>query len=174
MSNNKSRNARTFLSLAASTLFFLSTLDASNAMAFDAIDASRALTPNWNPQGPANGSTVTTVEEAFDGWSVEATFAWYSKQGRPAWHLIESRVEISGEADASKTGAKHEPGTPPDPNPPTLPPPDGNGSQTSTFWSGGWTYTVDYVWGVRNGVLGWHISSYSVKYTPQKPKPILQ
>ncbi len=146
------------------------------AHAIDITEASYALAPTWVPSGPANGSVSATAAASRDGWHIEAKFTWKAVNGRPAWHLVESNAESVGQvatlSDGSPAASASGDGAPsvPDPNPPTGAP-NGGGTVTNTFWDGGWSYTVTYEWGTRNGVLGWHITSVSMTYAPKNPYP---
>lgn len=163
-----------------SALLAMSALGAGQVLAIEVGPTSQALSqalaPTWIPNGPANGSMTYRVNGTVGGWQIEATFAWQAVRGRPAWRLVESTMQYGLQRSSSGgpvvlTGD----GAPsvPDPNPPTAPP-DAGGVAIHSFWSNGWTYTVTYIWGVRNGVLGWHIESVTIKYTPKPPKMIIE
>lgn len=163
--------------MALSGLIAFSMTGPVSAKSFDVVLGSDSLAPAWVPDGRADGSTITEVSGNVKGWGVKATFAWMTVQGRPSWQLLTSKVTYG--VTASLTGKSgetiaSEPVVPTDPNPPTQPPPGGSGTATSEFWENGWSYKIVYIWGVRNGVLGWHVQSIEATFRPNPPKPIIQ
>lgn len=84
--------------------------------------------------------------------------------GDAAWHVV-SYQWVYEAGTRAKNG-----GPPDDPNPN---PPTGNGHpgdhQTHFFRIGDWEYTIRYEFMVQDGVLGWHITSFSSVYKPRTP-----
>ena len=80
------------------------------------------------------------------------------------WHVVSYQWTYEAGATAKNGGPPDDP----NPNPPT-----GGGNlgdhQTHTFQIGDWEYTIRYEFTVRDGVLGWHITSFSSTYKPKRP-----
>lgn len=110
---------------------------------------------------PDFSSTYGMTFEVFGG-SLTATYGGDPKGG---WLLISYTYEPGpGEARSSPSGAPDVP----DPDPPTQPNSEG-ATRVSTWSVGNWHYTAHYTYGVRDGVLGWHLDSMSAEYKPQGP-----
>ena len=95
-------------------------------------------------------------------WSVAAEFV----AGKNEWELISYTLDY---AAARSSAQKEEPDIPHNPQAPT-----GGGNigdtATNTMQVGNWSYTFSYTYGVRDGVLGWHLLSITATYKPvQRP-----
>ena len=110
---------------------------------------------------PAPGGTLSIIFDAHAGDAVW-TLRSYS------WHRDASlNEEMAATEPESTTSDSGEPENP-DPYPPTHQATPGD-KITSLFQLGQWRYTVKYSYGVRGGVLGWHVDSIDAIYSPTPP-----
>lgn len=136
----------------------------------------------WNSMAARSGeqalptqrrsSVERTIHTSAPGGTLSITFGAQAGESvwtlrGYAWHRDVSLDEAeagSPEVTTSGDGAPENP----DPNPPTH---DGTPGDTSTnvFQLGQWRYTVKYSYGVRDGVLGWHVDSIESIYNPTPP-----
>ena len=184
--------------LAKSVLAFLALAASGLAIASGTVPPSAARLIKLAPPPPlASGAASLQADKepsrffthrSVDDWSVEITYV--IKDG--GWEVedlllrrLEEKSRALGESESSQVGpvpgtmADEDPSTqpvaPPDITDPNAPgpgtPPVWNGTITNTFWYMGWNVRAVYKYGLRNGVLGWHLTEWQVVHTPGSTPP---
>jgi|GEM_PF-4295006 len=112
-------------------------------------------------------SASRTQVGMYSAWSVRADFV--SKAS--AWQLM--KYSLAYDVEVAQSAQKGGDEAPPIPNNPQAPSGGGNIGDTAsnTMQQGDWSISFNYTYGVRDGVLGWHLTSVTATYRP-KPKPV--
>ncbi|MEB2314883.1 MAG: hypothetical protein OZ919_02180 [Xanthomonadaceae bacterium] len=136
----------------------------------------------WNSMAARSGeqalpalrrsSVERTIHTSAPGGTLSVTFG--AQGGETTWTLrgyawqrdvpVDEAEVAAPEAATSGNDAPENP----DPAPPTHHGTPGDTS-TNVFQLGQWRYTVKYSYGVREGVLGWHVDSIESIYNPTPP-----
>lgn len=138
--------------------------------------------PAWVPGKRDPSSRIEATSQGTTGhWQASARFLWNWSTGR--WVAVafttrfddsEGRGTALKNESSSATGSvqtfNDPPTIPNDPNPPTQHGTVGD-TAVNTFSQGSWTYTISYVYGWRDGLLGWHVSSVTAVYKGPKNPP---
>lgn len=138
--------------------------------------------PAWKPRHRDSQARIEATSQATLGrWQASATFRW--DWAANAWTVADysarfdgpdggndARVALAEPSDANTMTFPEVPDIPDDPNAPTQHGTVGD-SIMSNFSVGQWSYTITYVYGVRDGLLGWHVTSVKATYNGPKNPP---
>lgn len=111
---------------------------------------------------PGGTLSVTFGASAGDGSWMLQSYAW--RHDRSDEEKGAAAVPGASTSGTSGSGAPENP----DPNPPGYHGTPGDTARNS-FRLGNWRYTVRYTYGVRDGVLGWHVDSIEATDDPTPP-----
>lgn len=138
--------------------------------------------PAWKPRHRDPDARIeATSHGALGRWQSSATFRW--DWAANAWRVASYTTRFDGSDTGDDAAAAltepfgagtanfpEVPDIPHDPNAPTQPGTIGD-SITSQFSAGYWSYTITYAYGIRDGVLGWHITSVKAVYKDPRNPP---
>jgi hypothetical protein len=138
--------------------------------------------PAWVPEKRDPGSRIEATRQVTTGhWNASARFVWNWSSERWVATAFLTRFDSPDDSGAAMRVAKSSsgapiqtftdpPNIPNDPNPPTQHGTVGD-TAVNTFSQGNWTYTISYVYGWRDGLMGWHVASVSAVYKEPKNPP---